>query len=406
MKKNVPKIRQGVLETSQKGNKPLTSTLKSSKTNKQKERPKPLVVCHNPGVVHSYLKSGENCGELVEDTVPSPRAVVIPAAAAGNITQDNSMLQKSIMKSSSRKFVKSRYKQAAANIVVAGSISKNNSSTASRSKSRSIEKSKEDTFTNYSLKTPKPNLGPGITSTPSYEHPPRPVLDWNASTIERSRNSNYSPAETTRMRKVGEYFDDSEIDDEEILYCRYLQWHYLGLTKEEEMQQKHQQATSELTFLHNKNAELAEEVEQLNEEISKLEHHCELEKHLDIQQAGLAPVVDKLPSILGPYKTLADNLDTTCHNFPLTGAYIPDEDDLECTLDETRNLLGQINILTHSQAPVMEEMSQKTQALGENCQRNAETVVAAKNELAQETSAALEKASLISQLYWFQGYCS
>lgn len=396
-RKNVPKIKQGILEASQKGNKPLTSTLKPTKTKTQKERLKPIVVCHNPSAVHSYLKAGENSRELAEDTVASPRTVVISSQL--DTTQNNSTLQKSGMKSNSRKFVQSRYKQAAANVVMGGNGSRNsNSSTMSRSKSRSVEKTKAETSTNYSFKAPKSNVGPGITSTPSSNHLPRPELDWNASAIERSQSTSFSPAKPTRNREVAPELDDTDLDDLEILTCRYLQWHYLRLSTNKEMQQKAKQATSELTFLHNKNVELDREVVELNKEIMQLEYQCELEKHLDLQQSGLAPVVDKLPSSLDPYTTLTENLDTTCHNLPLTGAHIPDQDDLECTLDETRNLLGQINILTHSQAPIMEEMSVNAFSLSKSCQGNAKAIVATKNILREETSAALKQASLVSQL--------
>ncbi len=46
-----------------------------------------------------------------------------------------------------------------------------------------------------------------------------------------------------------------------------------------------------------------------------------------LQQAGLTPVVASLPQLQQQYGSLSQALDTTRHQIPTKGVYIPDDED-------------------------------------------------------------------------------
>lgn len=58
-------------------------------------------------------------------------------------------------------------------------------------------------------------------------------------------------------------------------------------------------AAAELMFLHGRNKELRNEVDELEITLLKLQHKDQLQKQIELQTQALGPVVDKLPSIQG-----------------------------------------------------------------------------------------------------------
>ena len=74
-------------------NKPLTSTMKSA-AQSSVPRSKPVVVCHDPGVVHSQLRSfGTVKSEVAADSAAPLKTVVFSEDGKQNVSVKKSMFE-------------------------------------------------------------------------------------------------------------------------------------------------------------------------------------------------------------------------------------------------------------------------------------------------------------------------
>lgn len=373
------KIKQGVLGpgTRTAGSKRLTSTKKSTKSFVS-ERRNPVVVCHDPRLVHSQIKCSGNLENVTANTTTSPTVVIINKDS----NNDKSMVKKPVHKAG-QYHVKSKYKTGTR---TATNVSAVNKSTVNPSRCSSLNAS-------GSLHVEKPQK----TSTPSWKH----HKDWSCNESAIAKHDTTLTVSHEEKDLGNSYLVPSsrgDADDIQIVYCRYLLAKHLQLLAASNQKKKAEQAISHLSFLHDKNNKLEQELATLEDEVSELQQLHNLQCQLQQQKHSLAPSIDKLEHALDQYHVLCKNLDTTTHHMPLIDIHNPDAGEMEQALDESRIHIGQINILLKSKVPQIHQAAEAMKKLSQTCEQEATSIPRVQNCADDMTSLVMEFGSLVAQL--------
>ncbi|OWF56173.1 uncharacterized protein LOC110450215 [Mizuhopecten yessoensis] len=189
----------------------------------------------------------------------------------------------------------------------------------------------------------------------------------------------------------------------DLLYMRYTQWLYLYTKAKKSREEQEKREMAQLSSLH-------EEVEKLRKKKHDLDIRLERQKHLNLvddqvdqQRQLLGPIVANLPKLCREYESLAHALDTTRHQIPTQGVYLPDDEDelqrkLEKELSTSEQLLGELSVMIRQPVTTVTSMSKALAAMekGVDAQTHelkhcTEIISATQSLTIQETSLKIQE---------------
>ncbi|XP_022286537.2 uncharacterized protein LOC111099517 isoform X1 [Crassostrea virginica] len=193
----------------------------------------------------------------------------------------------------------------------------------------------------------------------------------------------------------------------DLLYGRFVQWDFLACKAKRIREEQERKAMSQILWLQEELQKLRKIKHEKDKELVRLKHLNELDEQLDIQRECLDPVVSHLPKLTKQYETLAQALDTTRHQIPTKGIYIPQDEalfhsQLEQILQESEYLLGNLSATTgqplHSAtATVAQHLSALEKHTNQQCQqlKSCNEMIAATQSLTVEESSLLIQKEVI-----------
>ncbi|KAK7109037.1 HAUS augmin-like complex subunit 8 [Littorina saxatilis] len=215
----------------------------------------------------------------------------------------------------------------------------------------------------------------GKTSTPTHDEAPvmascdasaiNPELSM-LSVIDAShvRFAGRSPHKQTK-KKIEPRLRKQRLD---LAYARYLQWYFLDTKATKVLQEQEKDAMRQIHALWEMMEEKSQEKAELQQDVSRLRHLNMLDKHLEVQQNGLEPLMRVIPTLQRDYSSLASALDTTRHQILARGVHIPEDEDfflasLEQALQESEQLLGSLSMMTKKEAPAVKDFADAISAV-------------------------------------------
>lgn len=187
----------------------------------------------------------------------------------------------------------------------------------------------------------------------------------------------------------------------DLLYGRFVQWEFLACKARRIKEEQERKAMSQMLWLQEELQKLRKLKHDKDKELARLKHLNELDEQLDIQRECLEPVVSHLPKLTKQYETLAQALDTTRHQIPTKGIYIPQDEalfhsQLEQILQESEYLLGNLSASTGQQlhsatATVARHVASLEKHTNQQCQqlKSCNEMIAATQSLTVEESSLL-----------------
>ncbi|XP_048745070.2 HAUS augmin-like complex subunit 8 isoform X2 [Ostrea edulis] len=314
------------------------------------------------------------------------------------------------------KVVASRYMQAAQ---AKGSVSilMDKSSRADRSKaSRSLDN--HTTQTNYRgkkqprdkklVEPPKHPSTPekvlttktGKTSTPTSDISFFSTLQTDISAISTGGDTSKLHSDSHSKLKHKHNITQQDLD---LLYGRLVQWDFLACKAKKIKEEQERKAMSQLSWLQEEVQKLRKIKHEKDKELARLKHLNELDEQLDIQKECLEPVVGHLPKLTKQYEILAQALDTTRHQIPTKGVYIPQDEELfhrqlEQTLQESEYLLGDLSATTgQSLQSATATVAKHVSALEKHTNQQCQQLKHCNEMIAATQSLTIEESSLIQQ---------
>lgn len=313
------------------------------------------------------------------------------------------------------KVVPSRYMQAA-QAKASVSVLMDKSSKADRSKvSRSLEvptshpsqrakkqiKEKRQIEVQKNPSTPEnlQNRKTGKTSTPTSDVSFFSTLQTDLSAISAAGDVSKLNSDSHHSKaKPRPNITQQTLD---LLYGRFVQWEFLACKARRIKEEQERKAMSQMLWLQEELQKLRKLKHDKDKELARLKHLNELDEQLDIQRECLEPVVSHLPKLTKQYETLAQALDTTRHQIPTKGIYIPQDEalfhsQLEQILQESEYLLGNLSASTgqplHSAtATVARHLASLEKHTNQQCQqlKSCNEMIAATQSLTVEESSLL-----------------
>lgn len=313
------------------------------------------------------------------------------------------------------KVVPSRYMQAA-QAKASVSVLMDKSSRADRSKvSRSLEvptshpnqrakkqiKEKRQIEVQKNPSTPESsqNRKTGKTSTPTSDVSFFSTLQTDLSAISAAGDVSKLNSDSHHSKaKPRTNITQQTLD---LLYGRFVQWEFLACKARRIKEEQERKAMSQMLWLQEEVQKLRKLKHDKDKELARLKHLNELDEQLDIQRECLEPVVSHLPKLTKQYETLAQALDTTRHQIPTKGIYIPQDESLfhsqlEQILQESEYLLGNLSASTgqplHSAtATVARHLASLEKHTNQQCQqlKSCNEMIAATQSLTVEESSLL-----------------
>lgn len=313
------------------------------------------------------------------------------------------------------KVVPSRYMQAA-QAKASVSVLMDKSSKADRSKvSRSLEvptshpsqkakkqiKEKRQIEVQKNPSTPEnlQNRKTGKTSTPTSDVSFFSTLQTDLSAI--SAAGDVSKLNSDSHQSKAKPRPNTTQQTLDLLYGRFVQWEFLACKARRIKEEQERKAMSQMLWLQEELQKLRKLKHDKDKELARLKHLNELDEQLDIQRECLEPVVSHLPKLTKQYETLAQALDTTRHQIPTKGIYIPQDEalfhsQLEQILQESEYLLGNLSASTgqplHSAtATVARHLASLEKHTNQQCQqlKSCNEMIAATQSLTVEESSLL-----------------
>lgn len=313
------------------------------------------------------------------------------------------------------KVVPSRYMQAA-QAKASVSVLMDKSSKADRSKvSRSLEvptshpsqrakkqiKEKRQIEVQKNPSTPEnsQNRKTGKTSTPTSDVSFFSTLQTDLSAISAAGDVSKLNSDSHQSKaKPRPNITQQTLD---LLYGRFVQWEFLACKARRIKEEQERKAMSQMLWLQEELQKLRKLKHDKDKELARLKHLNELDEQLDIQRECLEPVVSHLPKLTKQYETLAQALDTTRHQIPTKGIYIPQDEalfhsQLEQILQESEYLLGNLSASTGQQlhsatATVARHLASLEKHTNQQCQqlKSCNEMIAATQSLTVEESSLL-----------------
>ncbi|XP_069122957.1 microtubule-associated protein futsch-like [Argopecten irradians] len=189
----------------------------------------------------------------------------------------------------------------------------------------------------------------------------------------------------------------------DLLYMRYIQWQYLYSKARKCREELEKREMAQMNTLH-------EELEILRKKNHDLDLRLERQKHVNLvddqvdhQRQLLGPIVANLPKLSREYESLAHALDTTRHQIPTQGVYLPDDEEqlqrkLEKELATSEQLLGELSVMTRQPLTTVTAMSKALEAMqkGVDAQTHelkqcTEMIAATQSLTIQETSLRIQE---------------
>ncbi|XP_061194924.1 uncharacterized protein LOC133203074 [Saccostrea echinata] len=314
------------------------------------------------------------------------------------------------------KVVPSRYMQAAqakgSVSVLMDKSSKADKSKASRSldiqtnqrgKKPTKERKRAESQKNPSTPDNTQTTKTGKTSTPTSDVSFFSTLQTDISAISTGGDTSKLHVNTDSHSKDSVVKHKSNItqQDLDLLYGRLVQWEYLDSKAKRIKEEQERKAMSQMLWLQEEVQRLRKQKHEKDKELTRLKHLNELDEQLDIQKDCLEPVVSHLPKMTRQYETLAQALDTTRHQIPTKGIYIPQDEELfysqlEQTLQESEYLLGNLSATTgqplqSATATVAKHLASLEKHTNQQCQqlKSCNEMIAATQSLTMEESSLL-----------------
>ncbi|EDO42763.1 predicted protein [Nematostella vectensis] len=185
----------------------------------------------------------------------------------------------------------------------------------------------------------------------------------------------------------------------ELQYARLVQWIFLESKAKSSFAAQEKQAQSQLYSMWQENEKLRRGIAELELEVEAQQKMEELDKQLNLQQSGLEAVDVNLPKLKQEYPKLSNALDTTRHYMPVNGVLIPDSHgELLGALDESENLLGEIEALTRHQTNKVSNFSKEISTLDKITGTEVEEHSRCQELLAATLTLATQERSLQAQI--------
>ncbi|XP_062597007.1 uncharacterized protein LOC134258455 [Saccostrea cucullata] len=243
----------------------------------------------------------------------------------------------------------------------------------------------------------------GKTSTPTSDVSFFSTLQTDISAISTGGDTSKLHVNTDSHSKDNVVKHKSTItqQDLDLLYGRLVQWEYLDSKAKRIKEEQERKAMSQMLWLQEEVQRLRKQKHEKDKELTRLKHLNELDEQLDIQRDCLEPVVSHLPKMTRQYETLAQALDTTRHQIPTKGIYIPQDEEmfysqLEQTLQESEYLLGNLSATTgqpfqSATATVAKHLASLEKHTNQQCQqlKSCNEMIAATQSLTIEESSLL-----------------
>ncbi|CAC5410796.1 HAUS8 [Mytilus coruscus] len=256
----------------------------------------------------------------------------------------------------------------------------------------------------------------GQTSTPTHDgsdfpneidasaiHPEISVLStglrksvWReGSRINHSVLSNVSthlPPKKKKQAKLTQH----QLD---MLYARYIQSLYLSTKAQKVREEQEKQAMAQILGIYTEVEKLQKKNHEMDKELMRLKHLNEVDVQIDLQRQSLGPIVSSLPQLTKEYDTLAHALDTTRHQIPTKGVYIPDDEDqfqrdLEHSLLESEQLLGELSVMIRKDLPSVTAMANALSTMEKATETQVEELVRCNEMIAATQSLTIQETSM------------
>ncbi|XP_052098681.1 uncharacterized protein LOC127733353 [Mytilus californianus] len=256
----------------------------------------------------------------------------------------------------------------------------------------------------------------GQTSTPTHDgsdfpneidasaiHPEISVLStglrksvWReGSRINHSVLSNVSthlPPKKKKQAKLTQH----QLD---MLYARYIQSLYLSTKAQKVREEQEKQAMAQILGIYTEVEKLQKKNHEMDKELMRLKHLNEVDVQIDLQRQSLGPIVSSLPQLTKEYDTLAHALDTTRHQIPTKGVYIPDDEDqfqrdLEHALLESEQLLGELSVMIRKDLPSVTAMANALSTMEKATETQVEELVRCNEMIAATQSLTIQETSM------------
>ena len=183
-------------------------------------------------------------------------------------------------------------------------------------------------------------------------------------------------------------------------YCRYLQWAYLDAKSQKAARAQEKVVMDQLYSLSLECEKLEKEKVDKKLELERLKHLTALDDVLDLQEKVLSPIVDNLPELEKQYKTLAGALDTTRHQLPIRGVHLPDDDlldSIEQGLEESEQLLSELDRITRQHAPSIRSFSQSLKTVKSTAQTEVDLLAKVQELVSASQTLITHESSLLIQ---------
>ncbi|XP_063432342.1 uncharacterized protein LOC134714752 isoform X2 [Mytilus trossulus] len=249
----------------------------------------------------------------------------------------------------------------------------------------------------------------GQTSTPTHDgsdfpneidasaiHPEISVLSTGeGSRINHSVLSNVSthlPPKKKKQAKLTQH----QLD---MLYARYIQSLYLSTKAKKVREEQEKQAMAQILGIYTEVEKLQKKNHEMDKELMRLKHLNEVDVQIDLQRQSLGPIVSSLPQLTKEYDTLAHALDTTRHQIPTKGVYIPDDEDqyqrdLEHSLLESEQLLGELSVMIRKDLPSVSAMAHALSTMEKATESQVEELVRCNEMIAATQSLTIQETSM------------
>ncbi|XP_064631268.1 uncharacterized protein LOC135489708 [Lineus longissimus] len=215
-------------------------------------------------------------------------------------------------------------------------------------------------------------------------------LEANSSSESLASVSMAKEPKNKHTKKANHEVSQSHLD---VLHSRNVQWFYLDALAEKRLKEQEKNFMAYTATLWEENERMRQRVFDLDQQIEKVKHLNRLDEAIELQKQGLGPVVNSISKVTSQHSTLAQALDTTRHQIPVRGVYIPDnpeeyENALLQSLEESEKLLSELNVMIRPKQQDVKSLAGAVNALEKTSGEETK-----KLENCQELLAAMQTLS-------------